>query len=96
MLRLLTKLFYTCVLLIEGLISFRIILSVLNTNSNSYILKTINKYSDFFIAPFYDIVDEVLKIGGITIDLTVITALVFYIILAFIASEIAKAFSHGG
>jgi hypothetical protein len=94
MLSLLFKILYAADLLIEGSIVMRIILTLVKAKSTNTFVKWIQDMSEIFITPFNGIVADFLKIDNFQIELAPIVALVFYIIIAFILSELVKAFSH--
>jgi phosphotransferase system glucose/maltose/N-acetylglucosamine-specific IIC component len=94
MFSLLFKLLYACDLFVEAAIVMRIVLSILNANLSNTFVSWIYDISSLFITPFEGIVSNSIKIDSFTFELTPIVALVFYIILAFVLSELIKAFSH--
>ncbi len=94
MMSLLFKFLYAGDLMIEAGIVMRIILDLIKANSTNTYVKWIHDMSSIFIDPFKGIVADSIKIDNFAISLTPIVALVFYIIIAFILSELIKAFSH--
>lgn len=94
MLRLILKLAYTAVTLIETLILIRILISVFLSNSVHTFIKWVNSVSDIFISPFEGIAPSTLVIDKIEISLTPIVALIIYAIAAFVLSELIKSFRH--
>lgn len=94
MFKLLIRLAYTVTLFIEALIMARIILSIIGANLQNIFVSWVMNYSDIFIKPFEGITANSLQIDRFTLSLTPIIALVFYIIGAFILSELLKSFSR--
>ncbi len=94
MFRLVARIIYTVLLLIEALVSIRFVLILVNANKNNEIVNLVMKNSEYFIQPFKGIVDDILIFGSLRFELTSIIALVFYMILAFVAVEMIKAFSN--
>jgi hypothetical protein len=93
MFRLLARLIYTLLLLVEALVAARFILLLINANTDNSLVAQAMKYSNYLVSPFKGIVDDTLALGNLQFDLTSIVALVFYMILAFVAMEMIKAFS---
>jgi len=93
MLSLLFKILYAIDLLIEASIVMRIILLILNANQSNIFVNWIYDISTIFITPFEGIIAKSIKIDNFTIELTPLIALVFYIVIAFVLSELIKAFS---
>ncbi len=91
MLKLIFKLLYTAVAFIETLIIFRVILDFINADPTHTLVSWIFNLSDYFIDPFRGITAETLMIDRFTIELTPIIALLFYIVLGFIFSELIRA-----
>jgi len=94
MLALLFKILYALDLLIEAGIVMRIILTIVKANQSNTFVSWIFNMSEMFITPFEGIVAKSIQIDKFTFDLTPLVALVFYIVIAFILSELIKAFSH--
>lgn len=94
MIRLLIKLFYTGIILIEGLIGIRFILNLINANKKNEIVATVFEYSEPFVKPFYGITDSTFTLFGIVFDLNSLVALVFFMVIGYIAIELIKAFSR--
>jgi hypothetical protein len=93
MFRLLARIIYVGLLLIEALVAGRFILLLINASSENTLVEQALHYSGIFVSPFRGIVDDTLALGTLRFDLTSIVALVFYMILAFVAMEMIKAFS---
>ncbi len=94
MLKLLIRLVYTATMLIEALIMTRIVLSIINANIQNTIVSWIMNTSDIFVKPFEGITTNAIQIDRFTLSLTPIVALVFFMIAAFILSELLKSFSR--
>lgn len=94
MLSLLFKLLYACDLFVEASIVMRVVLSILNANQSNTFVNWVYDISSIFIQPFEGVISNSIQIDNFTFELTPLVALVFYIILAFVLSELIKAFSH--
>jgi prepilin signal peptidase PulO-like enzyme (type II secretory pathway) len=94
MLFLLFKILYALDLLIEASIVMRIILLILGANQSNTFVSWTYDISTIFITPFEGIIAKSIKIDNFTMELTPLIALVFYIVIAFVLSELVKAFSH--
>lgn len=94
MFKLLIRLAYTVTMFIEALIMARIVLSVISANIQNVFVSWVMNYSDIFIKPFEGITSNSLQIDRFSLPLTPIIALVFYIIAAFILSELLRSFSR--
>jgi uncharacterized protein YggT (Ycf19 family) len=94
MLKLIIRLAYFGVIFIEGLIITRIALLVMNANLENNIANWVFNTSTMFLTPFEGIVTSSLKINNFTLELTPFVALLFYIIIAFVLSELLKSFSR--
>ena len=81
-------------MLIEALVIARIVLSVINANTQNTLVGWLLNTSDIFVNPFNGITANSLQIDNFTIALTPIIALVFYMIAAFVLSELLKSFSR--
>jgi uncharacterized protein YggT (Ycf19 family) len=81
-------------MLIEALVLGRIVVDVINANPENTIVSWINTMSDIFIKPFEGITSSTLQIDRFEIYLTPIIALLFFMIAAFILSELLKAFNR--
>ena len=94
MFSLLFKILYALDLLVEASIVMRIILTVLNANQSNIFVNWVFDISTIFITPFEGIIAQSIKIDNFTMELTPFISLVFYIVIAFVLSELIKAFSH--
>lgn len=94
MLKLIFRLAYTAILFIEALIITRIVLVIINANTNNLFAGWVKNTSEIFVSPFAGITANNLQIDNFALPLTPIIALVFYIIAAFILSELLKSFSR--
>jgi hypothetical protein len=79
---------------IEALIITRIILLLINANLENHFASWIMSMSSIFVQPFDGIVASTLQINAFSIPLTPIVALLFYIVGAFVLSELLKSFSR--
>ena len=94
MLKLIFRLAYTAILFIEALIITRIVLILINANTENLFAGWVKNTSEIFISPFAGITANNLQIDNFVLPLTPIIALVFFIIAAFILSELLKSFSR--
>lgn len=94
MLKLIFRLLYTAILFIEALIITRIVLILINANTGNLFAGWVKNTSEMFISPFAGITANDLQIDSFILPLTPIIALLFYIIAAFILSELLKSFSR--
>ncbi|NMC08772.1 hypothetical protein GYA44_00365 [Candidatus Microgenomates bacterium] len=93
MFKLLIRLAYFAAIFVEGLIILRIILKLINASLENTFASWVVNMSSMFITPFDGIVSSTLQINKIEIELTSLVALLFYIIAAFVLSELLKSFS---
>ena len=94
MLKLIIRLSYFAVIFLEGLIITRIVLLAINANPENNFANWVFNTSTFFVKPFDGIVTSSLQISNFTLELTPFVALIFYIIMAFVLSELLKSFSR--
>lgn len=94
MLKLIVKLAYTATMIIEALIIIRIILVLINANLNNAFAGWVTHTSEIFIQPFNGISANSVQIDRFILPLTPIIALLFYIVAAFILSELLRSFSR--
>ncbi|MBN2100409.1 YggT family protein [Candidatus Dojkabacteria bacterium] len=90
--RILAQIFYTILLIIETLISFRFIFKLFGANPDNDIVRLIYDLSYIFVRPFVGILTGDWKIGRFYIDIDAVIALIVYMIIAFVVVEIIKAF----
>ena len=88
------KIFYSLTALVETLIIFRIIVNLFSFNREHSIVSCIIDTSEIFVSPFYGIVSSTIYFDSFELELTPIVALVFYIVIAFVFSQLAKTFSR--
>ena len=93
MFKLIAKLFYTILLLVETLISIRLVFVFIDASRASQVVDWVIKTSDIFVSPFNGIIADNIQIGNFIVDTTALLALIVYMILAFIAIELIKAFT---
>ncbi|MHC1716754.1 MAG: hypothetical protein AB9915_02640 [Candidatus Dojkabacteria bacterium] len=94
MLKLFIRLAYFATMFVEGLVLLRIILQIIKANLENSFAGWVTNTSTMFVKPFEGIVSSTLQVGKIEIELTALVALVFYIIAAFVLSELLKSFSR--
>lgn len=91
--KLLVRIGYFVSILIQATLGIRIILVAINAeNSSNELVQWIMTKTDFLIAPFKGIVDSTINIGQIHIPTILIVALVFYIIVGIVLSELLKSY----
>ena len=94
MLKFIIRLVYTATMLIEALILGRIVVDFVKANPENTVVSWINNMSSIFIKPFEGITSSVLQIDRFQIYLTPIIALLFFMIAAFILSELLRTFNR--
>jgi hypothetical protein len=94
MLKLIIRLAYFTVIFVEALILTRIVLLIINANTANAFASWVLGTSSIFVQPFEGIIATSLQINNFTLPLTPLVALLFYIILAFVLSELLKSFSR--
>lgn len=93
MFRLVAKIIYTILLIIETFIAIRLVFIFLNASKVNEIVSFIYDISEYFVNPFNGIVADTVKIGRFTIDTTALLALIVYMVIAFIFIEMIRAFT---
>lgn len=81
-------------MLVEALILGRIVTDIVKANPDNTIVSWIKTMSDIFIKPFEGITSSALQIDRFQIYLTPIIALLFFMIAAFILSELLRTFNR--
>jgi methionyl-tRNA synthetase len=66
----------------------------MNANLENNFANWVFNTSTMFVKPFEGIVTSSLQINNFTLELTPFVALLFYIIIAFVLSELLKSFSR--
>ena len=94
MLKLIIRLAYFIVIFVEGLIITRIVLIIINANLENNFANWAFNTSTMFVKPFEGIITSSLQINNFSLELTPFVALFFYIIIAFVLSELLKSFSR--
>lgn len=94
MLKLLIRLAYFTVIIVEALVLTRIVLLLINASTENVFASWVLSTSTMFVEPFEGIVATSLQINNFSLPLTPLVALLFYIILAFVLSELLKSFSR--
>ena len=93
MLKLILRLTYILITFVEGLIVTRIILIIINANSDNTFVNWVLNISSVFISPFEGVVTSNLSINNFQVPVNALIALLFYIIAGFIVSELLSSFS---
>jgi hypothetical protein len=94
MLKLIIRLAYFVVIFIEALVLTRLVLLIINASNQNAFASWVLGTSSIFVDPFEGIITTSLEINNFTLPLTPFVALLFYIILAFVLSELLKSFSR--
>lgn len=94
MFKLIAKLIYTVLLVIETIVAIRFVLKMIDASTSNSFVNWIMVNSEMFVAPFRGIISESMTIGGLELELTSIVALTCYMIVAFVMVELIKTFSH--
>lgn len=93
MIKLLVRIGYFISIIIQATLGIRIILVGINAQSSSNeLVKWIMTKTDFLITPFKGIVDSTLNIGTVKIPTVLLVALVFYVIVGIVLSELLKSY----
>jgi phage shock protein PspC (stress-responsive transcriptional regulator) len=93
MIKLILRLIYILITFIEGLIITRIILLIINANTENAFVNWILNISSIFISPFDGVVTSRVAINNFELPINALVALLFYIIAGFIVSELLSSFS---
>lgn len=94
MIKLIVRIAYFISILIQAILGIRIILVAINAQgSSNELVQWIMTKTDFLIAPFKGIIDSTINIGSIHIPTILIVALVFYIIVGIVLSELLKSYN---
>lgn len=94
MFRLIAKILYTVLLLIETVLAIRFVFTILQASKNSIFVNFIYNLSDKFLAPFAGIgVPSQIVFGGFVFDTFALLGLVIYMVIGFILVEMIRAFS---
>jgi uncharacterized protein YggT (Ycf19 family) len=91
--RVIAKILYSVLLIIETIISIRFVFMLVGANENNPFVSLVYDVSSIFVDPFQNIFDVNWSLGRFYIDVDAIVALVIYMLAAFIAIEINKVFS---
>lgn len=94
MFRVIAKIIYTILLIIESLIAIRFVLHLINASADTGFAGFIYRTSDIFVNPFRGLAPDTILFQGITIDTLALVGLLIYMIMAFIAVELIKTFSN--
>ncbi len=90
--KIIAKLLYIVITIIETTIAIRIVLKLLNAPPHNPLANIIYRYSDLFLRPLAGL-GGTTYFEGILIDVNAIIGLFFYMIIMFIIVEIIKALS---
>lgn len=85
------KILYILTTFIETILGLRILLKIVNANTQHQFVSWILNTSDIFISPFKGILSNEICLDTYCIELTPIVALSFFLIVGFVFSEIAKS-----
>lgn len=91
--RVIAKIIYSILLIIETLISIRFVFKLVGASKSSSIVNAIYWASSIFVKPFVGIINVDLHIGRFFIDLDAVLALIIYMIAAFVVVELIKVFA---
>lgn len=94
MITLIFRILYAVSMFIQTGILFRIILKIIGAEDTNTFVSWIYNITDIVIQPFHGIVAESITIDRFTIELTPLVALLFFFIVSFVLSELAKAFKQ--
>ncbi len=90
--KLLAKLIYIVLTIIETTIAARIVLKLLNSPDYTPLTRIVYRYSDLFLSPLAGLGSPA-YFEGIYIDINAIIGLFFYLIIMLVVVEIIKALS---
>lgn len=93
MFKVLSKILYTILLIIETVIAIRVVFKFINAEAANQLVGFVYSLSENFVKPFGGIITNNIKLGKFTIDTTAILALIVYMVIAFILVEMIKVFS---
>lgn len=93
MISLIFRILYTATTFVQALLVFRVVFKIINANSVNSFVSWVYSISDTLIQPFQGIVADTITIDRFTIELTPLIALLFFSIIGFVFSELARAFS---
>jgi len=91
--RLLSKILYTILLIIETFVALRFVFKLVGANDSNWIVKFVYELSGIFVRPFVGILNGDWNLGRFYIDVDALIALLVYMIAAFVVVEIMKVFS---
>lgn len=94
MFRLILRLLYSIIVLIEALLGIRFILKFINANKDNQLVSYVYEYSEPFVRPFVGITSTTINLFGISLDLNTLVALGAFMILGYVVLELSKAFSR--
>ncbi len=91
--RWIAQLIYVVLLFIETVLAIRFIFKLFEASSGNAFVNWVYKISGFFMQPFNGIIGGNVRLGSFYIDVNALISLLIYMIFAFIAIEIIKAFT---
>jgi hypothetical protein len=94
MFKLIAKIFYLATLAVETLVAIRFVAKLIKASEANSLVSWVYSQSEMFIQPFSGITSDTLVVAGLEIELTTVVALIFYMIIAFVLTELIKTFSH--
>lgn len=89
----LARILYTCLLIIETVVSIRFVFKLIGASDSNFIVRTVYEISDIFVDPFVGIVTGDWEFGRFFIDVDALITLVLFMIVAFVVIEIIHAFT---
>jgi hypothetical protein len=92
MIKLLIRLAYFAIIIIQGILGIRIVLIVINASTENSVVYWITKISDIVTTPFQGIVNSTINIWKIQVPALLVLSLVLYIIVGIILSELLKSY----
>jgi hypothetical protein len=90
--RVLAKIFYIALLVIETLIAIRFVFKLIGAEDSNFLVNLVYQASNVFIEPFTGIISGDWTLGPLYFDLDALLALAIYMILAFVMIELIKVF----
>ncbi len=93
MLKVIAKLAYMVVLLVQLLISLRFVLKFVNANPENTFSKWIFENSNPIIEPFKGLVQESYQVWGFDVEVISLVAVVCLMIVGYVLSQMVKTFS---
>ncbi|MFH1547001.1 MAG: hypothetical protein ABIC57_00780 [bacterium] len=92
--KLLVKLIYFLLIVVETTLLFRIILMVIGAEEGNGFISSVVSLSDIFIYPWRGILNMDWTIGTVFVDVDAIFSLIMYMVFGFGISELIKMLSY--